>query len=159
MLQNLKQKLKNAFGVQQKPDREQLEKLANLYYLVIARTGVVTRGPVRLVSVIPSPMMPIKEDLLLQITASVEQQAEHPLAAAISQEADARGLSLSSPRSFAYLQGMGIEAYLADKKIHVGNRSLMDEKLVQIDVLPEQIEKQLQIFLSQLQHYSSFFQN
>ena len=87
--------------------------------------------------VLPSPFAPIREDLLLQITASAETQAGHPIAAAIVKEAQDSRLHFSEPRRFVYLPGMGVEAYLGDRKIHVGNKSLMDKKLVEIDALSE----------------------
>lgn len=144
MLHTISQKIRKLFsGRPFYKDGENKEKLAKLYYLVIARTGIATYGSPKVIKVLPSPFVPIREDLLLQITASAETQAEHPIAVAIVKEAQDSRLHLSDPRRFVYLPGMGVEAYLGDKKIHVGNKSLMDKKLVEIDALSEKSSRYL----------------
>ena len=144
MIKTISQKIRRLLaGGQSFKDSENRKKLADLYYLVIARSGIATLGSPKVIKVLPSPFAPIGENLLLQAVASVEAEARHPIAMAIVREARDRGMHFTRPRRFAYLPGMGVEAHLEDKKIHIGNKALMDRKLVEIDALSEKSDQYL----------------
>jgi Cu+-exporting ATPase len=102
---------------------ESLEVLEKVDTLVVDKTGTLTEGKPRLVEITPSGE--IGADELLRLAASVERASEHPLAAAVVQAANERGLTLSDPAEFRYLVGGGVQGTVEGKRIAVGNASLM----------------------------------
>ncbi|AZQ13457.1 heavy metal translocating P-type ATPase [Halorubrum sp. PV6] len=69
-------------------------------------------------------------DELLRLAASAERGSEHPLARAIVEGAEARGLDLASPTAFENVPGHGVRATVAsgdggDIEVLVGNRKLL----------------------------------
>ena len=73
---------------------EALEILERVDTLVVDKTGTLTEGKPRVVSIVPAPGQ--DESELLRLAASLEQASEHPLAAAIAGAAREKGLELSA---------------------------------------------------------------
>jgi len=97
---------------------EALEKLAQVDTLVVDKTGTLTEGRPKLVSV---------DDLeLLRLAASVEKLSEHPLAAAIVAGALERNLPLSEARAFQAKPGQGVFAIVDGHQTTVSNRASAD---------------------------------
>ena len=69
-----------------------------------------------------------KEEELLRLTACAEQGSEHPVARAIVEGAQERGLSLTRPEQFTAIPGHGIEAVIEGKRLLCGNHKLMEAK-------------------------------
>ena len=69
---------------------EALEVLERVDTLVVDKTGTLTEGKPKLVSIVPAPGQ--DETELLRLAASLEQGSEHPLAAAITRAAREKGL-------------------------------------------------------------------
>jgi Cu+-exporting ATPase len=65
---------------------------------------------------------------LLRLAASAEQHSEHPLAAAIVREANARGLSLTEPTGFQAVVGHGVEATVNGHAVLVGKAALLAQR-------------------------------
>ena len=59
--------------------------------------------------------------------ASLEQNSEHPLAAAILQYAQEKKIKLSSTQDFESVTGQGITGKIEDQKVSVGNHKLLEE--------------------------------
>jgi Cu+-exporting ATPase len=74
---------------------EALELMERVDTLVVDKTGTLTEGKPRLISVIVAAGSGLAEDAFLRLAASLERSSEHPLAAAILQGAEQRGLRLS----------------------------------------------------------------
>ena len=72
------------------------------------------------------------ENELLRLAASAERVSEHPIAQAIVQEAEARGLQLSEIGDFQAIPGQGIQASIDAGKILLGNQGLMQAKEVEL---------------------------
>jgi cation transport ATPase len=68
------------------------------------------------------------EDDILQIAASVAHSSTHPLARAITTEAEKRNLPLLMATDFLNVAGLGMEASIADKRFFVGSRRLIRER-------------------------------
>jgi P-type Cu+ transporter len=103
---------------------EALEILEKVDTLVVDKTGTLTEGKPKLVSFSTE----FQDDLeLLRLAASLEQASEHPLAAAIVDEAVKRGMKLSQPAEFNSLAGKGIIGVVDGKRVAVGNPGLMVE--------------------------------
>jgi len=101
-----------------------LEEAAKLKAIAFDKTGTLTLGEPRVVEIIP--LHGRGEDEVLSIAASLESQSEHPLAQAIVEEAERRGIDFSPMRNFRAVVGKGAMAELAGKTWYVGNRELFD---------------------------------
>jgi P-type Cu+ transporter len=104
---------------------EALEVLEKVEVLVLDKTGTVTEGKPRLVSV--QPLLDISETELLRLAASLERSSEHPLAAAILDRAEERSLTLSNARDFRSLTGKGVMATVDGHVVALGNSKLLEE--------------------------------
>jgi len=105
---------------------EALETAHKVQVVVFDKTGTITEGRPALTDMLPSPGM--AEDRLLGLAAAAEKASEHPLGEAIVRAAEARGLSLPVPASFAALPGRGIAAEIEGKVFLLGNARLMAER-------------------------------
>lgn len=103
---------------------EALEAMENIDTLVVDKTGTLTEGKPRLMSV--NPVDGIDESHLLQLVASLEQGSEHPIATAIVDGARERGLDLLALSEFDSVTGKGIQGQVAGQHIALGNAALLD---------------------------------
>ena len=85
---------------------EALERLEKITTLVVDKTGTLTEGKPRLVDVLPEGGFDANE--LLRLAASLEQNSEHPLAAAIVQGARERGLDAAAAQDFRSVTAGGV---------------------------------------------------
>ena len=111
-------------------DAEALERFAKVDVLVIDKTGTLTEGKPTLTDCRPAEGL--NEDRLLQLAASLEQASEHPLAEAVLEAAEARGLSLLAADDFEAAPGKGIHGQIEHSMIALGNRALMAD--ISIDI-------------------------
>jgi len=111
---------------------EALEIMEKVDTLVIDKTGTLTDGKPRVVSVVPAPggNETGQEDELLRLVASVEQGSEHPLGAAVVEAAKSRGLVLASGSEFQSHTGRGVSARVDGRKVLVGNERLLEESRI-----------------------------
>jgi Cu+-exporting ATPase len=106
-------------------DAEAIEVMRKVDTLVVDKTGTLTEGKPRLVSVVVADGF--EEVRLLRLAASLERGSEHPLAAAIVQGASARGIDLSAARAFESRTGRGVLAEVDGERVALGNMALMGE--------------------------------
>jgi Cu+-exporting ATPase len=104
-------------------DAEALEVLSKVDTLVIDKTGTLTEGRPALVSVVP--MGALDEAELVRLAASLERPSEHPLAAAVTRAAAARGLATVEPRGFEALAGRGVRGDVEGRSLALGGARLM----------------------------------
>jgi P-type Cu+ transporter len=102
---------------------EALEALETVDTLVVDKTGTLTEGKPRLMSVIPTESF--DEGMLLGYAASLERASEHPLAQAIVSEAKARGIQPEEASEFKSITGQGITGRVNGRDIAVGNARLL----------------------------------
>jgi len=105
---------------------QSLETTQSVDTVVLDKTGTITAGTPQVTDIIP--LGNLDSDHMLALAASLEGASEHPLAAAILQEAKRRNLTLSSVRDFSAMAGLGVEATVEDKRYMAGNASLMDKR-------------------------------
>ncbi len=117
---------------------EALEVLEKVDTLVVDKTGTLTEGKPRLVSV--SPEAPFGEDELLTLMASLERGSEHPLASAIVKGAEERRLVLTEAHDFATVPGKGVTGTVGGRAVALGNRQLFEEQGIDPAGLPERAE-------------------
>ncbi len=106
-------------------DAAALELLDKVDVLVVDKTGTVTEGKPRLVSVAPLPGY--EEDDLLGLAASLGQQSEHPLSVPFVDAARTRDLALSEARGFRAVTGKGMVGEVDGRRVVVGSRLLLEE--------------------------------
>ena len=104
-------------------DRRGLEDARNLTTVVFDKTGTLTLGEHRVVAI--STIGQLSEDTALQLAASVEHDAEHPVARAIVKSAEERGLSVQSADAFQAIPGRGARATVAGRMLSVGGPNLL----------------------------------
>ncbi len=104
-----------------------LERSGNLDAVVLDKTGTITRGEMAVTDVVPDTNEGGPTDKeLLRLAASVEALSEHPIAAAVVDEARARGIGLADASGFSSKAGHGVRATVDGSVIRVGRRSLLD---------------------------------
>jgi Cu+-exporting ATPase len=103
---------------------EALEHMEKVTTLIVDKTGTLTEGKPRLVSLIPLGSW--SETELLQFAASLEQASEHPLAAAIVRGARDRQLELFEPAGFHSVTGRGVQGKVAIRTVMVGNQGMLE---------------------------------
>jgi Cu+-exporting ATPase len=108
---------------------EALETLEKADTLVVDKTGTLTLGQPRLVGV--EPVEGFSADELLRLAASLERGSEHPLAAAIVQGAQAKGLGLSETRHFESFTGKGVMGEIEGRRVVLGTPALLDEHRIE----------------------------
>jgi P-type Cu+ transporter len=104
---------------------EALEVLEKIDTLVVDKTGTLTEGKPRLISVIP--VQGQDESEVLYLAASLERGSEHPLAAAIVSGAEQRKVKLADAREFRSITGKGVVGSIEGKRVALGNRKLLEE--------------------------------
>ena len=106
-------------------DAEALERMESVDTLVIDKTGTLTEGKPKVVSVIAADGF--DESELLRLAASIEQGSEHPLAQAILKAASERKFALAAVSGFASPSGKGATGTVEGRKVALGNAMLMSE--------------------------------
>ena len=102
---------------------EAVEKLRDVDTLVVDKTGTLTLGRPELVDFV---VQGIDEREALRLIASLERASEHPLAQAIVQAAEKRGLGLSPVEEFQSVTGQGVAGKVAGHRVAVGSRRYME---------------------------------
>jgi Cu+-exporting ATPase len=119
---------------------EALEAMERVDTLVVDKTGTLTEGKPKLVSVVVAPGAG-DEGELLALAAGLERGSEHPLAAAIVAGAIERGASPAAVADFASHTGRGITGTVAGRAVALGNRRLMEESHVDPGPLADRVER------------------
>ena len=101
---------------------EALETLEKVDTLVVDKTGTLTEGKPRVVS-ITNPLASDPE--LFRLAASLERASEHPLAGAVVEAAAKKQLKLSQPREFQSITGRGIQGIVDGRRVAIGSLGLM----------------------------------
>jgi P-type Cu+ transporter len=111
---------------------EALESTQKITTVVLDKTGTITEGKPEITNTLVFVERESSE--ILALAASAERGSEHPIAKAIVNEALKQNLTLSEPTAFQAIPGRGIEATVQGTKILAGNRKLMEEKGIALDV-------------------------
>ena len=104
---------------------EALERMEKIDTLVVDKTGTLTEGKPRVISVMAAEGF--DEVAILALATSLERSSEHPLAAAIVAAARERGLGLQDVAEFKSITGKGVQGKVADRRVAVGNRALLQD--------------------------------
>ncbi len=119
---------------------EALEILRKVDILVVDKTGTLTEGKPKLVSLMATEGF--QEGGNLRLAASLERASEHPLAEAIVKGAEARGVTLTQAYDFQSVTGMGVTGIVDGYKVALGNIKLLESLKIDAGDLPQQADKQ-----------------
>ena len=100
-------------------DGTHLEQLSAVDTVVVDKTGTLTVGEPRVVSILPTEAA-AGEDEVLALAAAAEWNSEHPIGRAIYAEAAVRDLTVPMPGDVAYSPGAGVSAHVEGRRITVG---------------------------------------
>ena len=117
---------------------EAIELMEKIDTLVVDKTGTLTEGKPRLVGVVSLGL--VGENELLRLLASLERGSEHPLAAAIVNGAEERGLQLGDIADFVSEIGKGVTGLVDGKRVAIGNQALFAKFGIDPGGLPERAD-------------------
>jgi len=117
---------------------EALEIAGRTNFVVLDKTGTITRGQPEVTDVVPAPGWAEQE--MLRLAAAVEQESEHPLGKAVVRRAQARGLALEPVTEFQARPGLGVEGRIGGRRVAAGTSRLMDRCAVDTAALAETLE-------------------
>ncbi|HUL80435.1 MAG TPA: copper-translocating P-type ATPase, partial [Vicinamibacteria bacterium] len=117
---------------------EALETLARVDTLVVDKTGTLTEGRPRLVEV--AGLDGRDDPEALRLAASLERGSEHPLAGAIVEAAEGRGLSLSAVLGFSSATGRGVRGTVEGRMVGLGNPAFFAERGLDVSAFAERAE-------------------
>ena len=110
---------------------ESLEKVNSIKYVVMDKTGTITKGFPQVTDIIPSNYMSSKE--ILKILASLEKNSEHPISIAILEKANNQNLNLNNVSDFFVIEGKGLKGKIVNKEYFAGNPSLAKDLKIKIN--------------------------
>ena len=116
---------------------EAIQTMKEVKIVVFDKTGTITKGKPEVTDIYTKPK--IKESYLLEISASLEKLSGHPIARAIVDKVDIK--RYKEVKKFKILRGRGVEGYIGNKYIVIGNRTLMNEKKIDLKDSLKGIEK------------------
>jgi Cu+-exporting ATPase len=117
---------------------EAIETLRKVTTLVVDKTGTLTEGKPKLIEVVAAPG--IDKNKVLLLAASLEKGSEHPLAAAIVQDAVNQGLHLTDVKNFSSHTGKGVSGEVDGQPVLLGNGTLLEEFKVDAGSLAEKAQ-------------------
>jgi P-type Cu+ transporter len=112
---------------------EAIEVLRQVDTLVLDKTGTLTEGKPKLVTV--------ENDDILSLAAGLERGSEHPLAAAIVRGAEERGLAIPASSDFRSIPGKGVTGRVSGRDVALGNIKLMEDLRVELGNLPQRADE------------------
>jgi P-type Cu+ transporter len=118
---------------------EALERLRDVDTLVVDKTGTLTVGKPRLVTVQPTPGF--QEMELLRLAAGLEQASEHPLAAAVVASARERGVVPVRASAFSAVPGKGVRGTVEGRQVALGNAALLAELGLSVPTLTSRADE------------------
>ena len=111
---------------------EALETAYKIKTVVFDKTGTITKGKPILTNLIAYGKY--NENELLKIAASVENDSEHPLAEAIVNKAKEKNIEIKPYEKFRAMPGYGIRAIFEGKEVQIGNRKLMENRKINVEI-------------------------
>ena len=111
---------------------EAIEVLEKIDTLVLDKTGTLTEGKPRLATVHAADG---DETRLLKLAAALERGSEHPLASAILEGAESRGIEVPPSAEFRSVTGKGVRGAVDGSEVAVGSPALFSELGLELGAL------------------------
>jgi P-type Cu2+ transporter len=118
-------------------DRSAFEKARDLQAVVFDKTGTLTEGRFGVTDILP--LADLNEDEILKMTASLEVNSEHPIAAGIVNSLKEKGVELVPIHEFRAIPGKGVEGQAQGKRWMVVSPGYLKEN--KIDLKDERLDK------------------
>ena len=113
---------------------EALERLEKVTTLVVDKTGTLTEGKPKLIDILPTNDFDAKE--FLRLASSLEQNSEHPLAAAIVRGAKEQGIAFEAVKDFRSVTAGGVLGTIAGRAVMIGKPDFLRiEKITGLEPL------------------------
>ncbi len=119
-------------------DAKAIEVMRKVDTVVVDKTGTLTEGKPKLISIVA--IGEVEKSEILRLAASLERASEHPLAAAIMRGAEERGIRPVTVDSFESITGKGVRGMIGGHSIAIGNRALLDELKIDTGSVNEEAE-------------------
>jgi Cu+-exporting ATPase len=116
-----------------------LETMEKVDTLIVDKTGTLTEGKPRLVTV--QAVAGFSDEDVLRLAASLESASEHPLAQAIVEGARERGLSLAPVGEFSSETGGGVKGRVDGRQVSVGSARFLESLQVPLEAPKERAEE------------------
>ena len=118
---------------------EALEALERVDTLIVDKTGTLTEGKPAVASVLA--VDGVTDTYLLSVAAGLEQGSEHPLAAAITEAAADRGLTVPAADSFHAEVGLGVAGVVGGRPVLLGTAKLLNASGVDVAPLAKRADE------------------
>ncbi len=103
-----------------------LETAHSVKTVVLDKTGTITQGKPVVTDI--GAVHDVGPQRLMEIAASLEKLSEHPLAEAITAEAERRQTPLLPVTDFRQIPGQGVEGLIGGVRCRAGNRRLLEQE-------------------------------
>lgn len=113
-------------------DADALQKAADADTIVFDKTGTLTKGEPKVTALYT--FNDITEPQAVRLAAGLEQGANHPLAKALLDFANAKNEAIPAVADFNTLKGLGVSGVIERQSVLLGNHRLMEHH--QIDIRP-----------------------
>jgi len=117
---------------------EALERFEKIDTLVVDKTGTLTEGRPTVTAIVPREGL--SETELLRLAATLERSSEHPLALAIVNAANQRGIPLGSAQDFDSPVGKGVTGTVEGRRLVLGSHRIMGEAEVDVSAMAAEAE-------------------
>ena len=118
---------------------EAIQTIKNVKIIALDKTGTLTKGKPEVTDILP--FNSYTEDALLLDAGSIEAASEHPLGAAIVEEAKTRDIALQEVTDFFAVTGKGVRGRVNKKQVLIGNSKLMAEEKITYEQYKKELEK------------------
>jgi len=118
---------------------EALQTASKITAMILDKTGTITLGSPKVTDIVLAGAG--SEDGVLQLAASLESGSEHPLAMAIVELAQERGLQPDKVTNFNAIAGHGVEGEAGGQNLLFGNEKLMHERNIEIGSLVDKAQQ------------------
>lgn len=114
---------------------EALQTASMISAMILDKTGTITLGAPKVTDVLVAGEY--DKQAVLRLAATLESGSEHPLAMAIVESAQERGIEMGKVSNFNAIAGHGVQAEVEGKTLLFGNEKLMRERNIELGVLIE----------------------
>jgi len=108
-----------------------LEQAEKIQTLIVDKTGTLTEGKPVVTNIVPAG--PITKHDLMQVSATLEQGSEHPLAKAVMERAESMNIRSQTVNDFIAVTGSGITARIDDAECMLGSAKFLIDRGAVID--------------------------
>lgn len=110
---------------------ENLEKLSSVDFVVMDKTGTITKGKPEVTDILPLENQISSK--ILQLLFSLENHSEHPLALAIVEKAKKQEIKPLKVEKFVAIEGKGLRGTINNKEYFAGNLKLVEDLTLNVD--------------------------